>query len=250
MKTEWDYSNLAQAYLKRVDYSTTAITSMLKIMQLEDDAPLCDIGAGTAHLTLALLKEKYNVTAIEPNDNMRALGRDRTKQYENVEWYEGSGENTLQPSNQFAAVTYGSSFNVMDRALALKEAKRILRPKGWIAAMWNHRNLNDPIQREIEAIISSKIEHYNYGTRREDQTEIINKSGLFSDVIKIESEITHSQTVPEIVEAWRSHATLARQAKSSFDEIIKAIDTFLTSLDKERITVPYTTRIWMAQLKE
>ncbi len=31
MKTEWDYTNLAEAYLKRPDYAQSAIDKMLEI---------------------------------------------------------------------------------------------------------------------------------------------------------------------------------------------------------------------------
>ena len=34
MKTEWDYTNLADAYLKRPDYSEVAIDAMLSIADL------------------------------------------------------------------------------------------------------------------------------------------------------------------------------------------------------------------------
>lgn len=31
MKTEWDYTNLAEAYLKRPDYAESAIDEMLRL---------------------------------------------------------------------------------------------------------------------------------------------------------------------------------------------------------------------------
>ena len=49
--------------------------------------------------------------------------------------------------------TFGSSFNVCDRQKALIESKRILVHRGWFACMWNHRDLEDPLQKEIESII-------------------------------------------------------------------------------------------------
>ena len=52
--------------------------------------------------------------------------------------------------------------------------------------MWNHRNLDDEFQQKIENVIKTNIDGYNYGSRREDQTEIINRSKLFGEVYKIE----------------------------------------------------------------
>ena len=115
--------------------------------------------------------------------------------------------------------------------------------------MWNHRDVTDPIQSSIENIIKDNINNYDYGSRREDQTNIINNSGIFDKVTKIEGQVKHQQTIEECIEAWRSHATLERQAGDNFHKIISQIETYLNSLNKEVIDIPYTTRVWIAQLK-
>jgi ubiquinone/menaquinone biosynthesis C-methylase UbiE len=247
MKTEWDYTNLAEAYLKRPDYSLDAIQAMLETSGTGVGSLACDVGAGVAHLTLMLEKAGLLVTSIEPNDAMRSLGQNRTAELKGVKWIEGTGENTYQDSETFNIVTFGSSFNVCDRQKALCESARILKDKGWFVCMWNHRDLTDPIQAEIESIIKSIIPEYGYGTRREDQVEVINTSGLFSDVVKLSGRILHSQPINDVVEAWRSHATLQRQAGELFNQVIDKIEKYLLSLDSSEIDVPYTTNIWMAQ---
>lgn len=249
MKTEWEYTHLAQAYLKRPDYSDNAIDTMLKNAGVKAGAHFCDIGAGVAHLTLKLLDRKMEVDAVEPNDAMRELGIQRTQNREGITWHEGTGEETGQSSSTFDMVTFGSSFNVTDRAKALLETQRILKDKGWVAAMWNHRDLEDPIQDKIESLIKNTVPEYNYGTRREDQTQVIKDSGLFREVIKVEGDVTHQQSLSDVVEAWRSHATLQRQAGELFNTVVDKIEKYLRSLNQETITVPYTTRIWQAQLK-
>lgn len=249
MKTEWDYTKLADAYLQRPDYSDTAIDAMLSIAGVEKKDKFCDIGAGVAHLTLMLAAREGNVIAVEPNDSMRAYGIKRTEGYSNVEWHEGTGENTGQNDADFDMVTFGSSFNVCNRQLALIETARILKPRGWFACMWNHRDLNDVIQSNIESIIKNKVSSYGYGTRREDQTLEINKSGLFGTVVHLNACIMHIQTIDECVEAWRSHATLERQAGSDFSTVIAKIEEYLLGLGKSVIEIPYSTNIWVSRLK-
>ena len=114
--------------------------------------------------------------------------------------------------------------------------------------MWNHRDLNSPIQSQIEAIIKKFVPDYSYGTRREDQSQIIEKSGLFEEVITISSKVIHTQSKDECIEAWRSHATLQRQSKDKFEKIIDAIDSLLNSLNLIDIKIPYETKIWMAKV--
>ncbi|CAA7623888.1 class I SAM-dependent methyltransferase [Magnetospirillum sp. SS-4] len=248
MKTEWDYTDLADAYLKRPDYSDAAIDAMLRLAGLSAGA-VCDVGAGVAHLTLMLAARGFDVTAVEPNDSMRANGIRRTADLAHVRWFEGTGEHTGQADRAFDLVTFGSSFNVCDRAQALRETARILKPGGWFACMWNHRRLDDPIQSRIEDIIRRAVPAYGYGTRREDQKAVIEASGLFGPVVHLDAGVVHEQGLGECVEAWRSHATLARQAGDAFAEVVAAIDAYLRGLGQPSIMIPYDTNIWIAQLK-
>jgi hypothetical protein len=64
----------------------------------------------------------------------------------------------------------------------------------------------------------------------------------------------HQQAVEECVEAWRSHATLERQAGSAFLQVVGAIAAYLDSEvsgggRNGHIEIPYRTHIWVAQLK-
>lgn len=229
MRTEWDYTTLADAYLQRPDYAEAAIDAMLSIAGAEKGDHFCDVGAGVAHLTLMLAARGLDVVAVEPNDAMRANGIKRTEQLNHVRWHEGAGEETGQADEDFDMVTFGSSFNVCDRQQALKETARILRPRGWFACMWNHRQLDDPVQSGIESIIKKRVEGYGYGTRREDQTEVINASGLFGPVVHLDAGVMHEQSIDDCVEAWRSHGTLKRQAGDQFDEVVSEIELFLST---------------------
>jgi len=249
MKTEWDYTTLADAYLQRPDYADAAIDAMLSIAGADKGDNFCDVGAGVAHLALMLAVRGFDVMAVEPNDAMRTNGIKRTEKFINVQWHEGTGEHTGQAAQAFNMVTFGSSFNVCDRQQALKETARILKARGWFACMWNHRQLDDPIQAQIEAIIKSRVSDYGYGTRREDQTTVIDASGLFGPVVHVDARVMHVQTIEECVEAWRSHATLERQAGSKFGDVVIAIETYLKSLSLPKIEIPYSTNIWVAQLR-
>lgn len=246
MKTEWDYTSLADAYLKRPDYSATALEDIRVLAGLRPGMAACDIGAGVGHLTLHLAAWKLDVVAIEPNDAMRRNGSRRTEGMP-VRWVEAISERTGQPDAAFDFVSFGSSFNVADRGNVLGETHRILKPGRWFTCMWNHRDLDDPIQKEIEAIFHREIPGYDYGTRREDQSEVILRGGLFGDVTRVEGPVVHRQSIDDVVEAWRSHATLERQAGPSFPSIVGRIESFLRGLGVAEIEIPYTTRAWVAR---
>lgn len=246
MKTEWDYSLLAKSYLKRPDYSTKTIERIFSKFNLKPNT--CDIGAGCAHLTLMLSEKANNIIAVEPNDEMRKFGIDRTKEKSHISWLEAVGENTGLPNESFDLVTFGSSFNVTDRQKTLKEVHRILKPNGYVAVLWNHRDLTDSIQSNIEKIIEIHVPTYSYGTRREDQTKVIEQSGLYKAPIeKYEDTFIFQQKKEDLIEAWSSHATLQRQAGALFEEVISKIKNYVDSIKSEVIDIPYTSRLWIAE---
>jgi ubiquinone/menaquinone biosynthesis C-methylase UbiE len=245
-KVTWDYTEHALHYDKRADYSCEAITNLLKAIGCTPSMLVADVGAGTGKLTKELLKHGLTVRSVEPNDAMRAIGL-RNTQGKSAIWSVGTGEATGLPAGSVYAVFFGSSFNVVDQSLALSEAARILVPNGWFACMWNHRDLDDPVQQRIESIIKSSIPTYSYGSRREDPTNTINASGFFSGTKAMESRFVWKMPKADVIVAWKSHATLRRQAGSDsvFNNIIQQIASYLDRLP-DTIAVPYTTRIYYA----
>ena len=244
MKTDWDYSHCASTYDKRADYSESAIDQLCSELGCSPKQRVADIGAGTGKLTIPLCNRQLLVDCIEPNNYMREIGIKNTKGH-NVIWHEGTGENTGLIKASVNHVFFGSSFSVMNQPNALRESKEILVTGGGFACLWNHRDLNDPVQSEIENIIKFHIPDYNYGNRRLDPTDIINKSRLFGKVFNIESKFITTMKTVDIIDAWRSHNTLYRQSNGQFEKIISEIKSFLSEFSYE---VPYTTRIWYTRL--
>lgn len=247
MQVAWDYTQLAQAYLSRPDYSSDVVRACLAIASVEKDDLACDVGAGVGHLTLMLLAKGIRVIAVEPNDAMRSIGVQRTIRSSGIDWVAGTGEATGQQSGVFRLVSFGSSFNVCDQAAALKEAHRILEEDGYFMCVWNHRDLSDPLQSEIEQLIRTNIPSYDYGSRRADQSEVIRASRLFDEPIYLEGRIVHVMSKTSVLEAWRSHATLQRQAGSAFPSIVDSIESLLSLTKSEDVEVPYRTVGWISR---
>jgi ubiquinone/menaquinone biosynthesis C-methylase UbiE len=242
----WDYTELAPAYNKRPGYSSVVLDALAVLARLGPGAAVCDIGAGTGHLTVALAGRGAQVTSIEPNAAMRAVGVERTRDMANVRWREGTGEATGQPTGAFRFAGFGSSFNVVDRERALAETHRILEPGGSFACLWNHRDLADPLQRDVEGVIRRHLPDFDYGVRRQDQSAVIRRSGLFKDCLFLSADFVHPMSGDDALEAWRSHGTLQRQAGPRFPAVLDAIAEVLAAAGPI-LTVPYTTVAWHAK---
>lgn len=244
MKLAWDYSGLAKTYDKRADYDSTAWQQFEHIAGIRAGAQIADIGAGTGKLSKLLLARGHIVSAVEPNDAMRALGSANTAGL-CIQWSNATAEETALPTSAFRAVSFGSSFNVVDQQAALREAARILLADGWIVCVWNHRVLDDPIQAQVESVIHRLLPGYRYGRRRESQAQAMTATGHFAQPLRIESTFARVVSVRDYVDAWRSHGTLARQAGCRFEEVVAAISRVVS--DRSTIRVPYRTLLWCSQ---
>lgn len=233
----WDYTNLSCFYEKRVDYSKTCVQILLDITK---PSLICDIGAGTGKLTTMLAANRARVVAIEPNLEMMSVGFSKTNEML-VEWENYSAEDNKQASEKFDLVTFGSSLNVTDVSKSIPESIRILKPDGYLACLWNHRDFSDDLQKQIEQTIKANLNNYSYGSRREDQSLLLRK--YLKNIIKVECDFEVVQKKQDSIDAWRSHLTLKKQSGDRFEHIISEI----SKLTPEIFSTRYTTVMWIGQ---
>lgn len=247
---EWDYTEHAASYEKRPNYADEAIDNMLEHIGAAPSYNylVADIGAGTGNLTKMLLARGYHCIAVEPNAAMRRIGIDITDG-QDVEWKIGTGENTGLADRSVNAFMMGSSFNTTNREETLEEAFRVLKPAGWFVCMWNNRDLtSDPTQVRCEKILREFYPDYSHGTRREDQTDILDASKNFKNLHYIEASKQVAQPLDDYIVAWRSVKNRfwdlkTEEGQKTFEKIEKRLREELP----EMLSLTYTTRIWMIQ---
>ncbi|WP_223788538.1 class I SAM-dependent methyltransferase [Marinicella meishanensis] len=246
---KWDYTKLAKNYHKRAPYAPELIKQVTTTAQLQANASICDMGAGTGFLAREFAQAGFHVLAVEPNANMRQCGIEHCADLTSIQWSIGQAEQSGLPDHCADLISFGSSFNVVEQDQALAEAHRIVRPGGWFLIIWNHRVLDHGLQRAIEQCIHRHLPDYDYGQRRQDHQHVLESCGHFSQVIPMILDHTHQQTKTDMYEAWQSHATLQRQAKDHFPVILNDIQALIQSEQGSWIHTPYQTRGWLAQFK-
>lgn len=93
-----------------------------------------DLGAGTGALTRLLVERADRVTAIEPDDRMGAV---LAEQLPGVEALDGTGERLPLGDRCADAVLASSSWHWMDVEPTLREVRRVLKPHGFLGALWS-----------------------------------------------------------------------------------------------------------------
>jgi len=115
---------------------------------------IADIGSGTGLLTQLFLENGNLVYGVEPNAAMRHAGEEVLKKYSRFRSVAGSAESTTLPEASAGFVVAGQAFHWFDRAAAFREFVRILKPQGWVALIWNERNLDgSPFMLEYDRIL-------------------------------------------------------------------------------------------------
>ncbi|MDR0661919.1 MAG: methyltransferase domain-containing protein [Holosporales bacterium] len=253
VERHWDYSKNADFYKYRPNYSEKAI-QMLKTYvgapSAGGDFSVVDVGAGTGNLTILLTRSGLQkVTAVEPNDAMRGIGEEITKGTP-IQWIRATATETGL-AHTYDWVTFGSSFNVIDRQEALQETHRLLKPGGFFSCLWNHRNLLCPIQKQAEGIIEAFVPNYTRGVRREDQRPFLEEfAGDFKDICYIEVDFDIQRTIEEYILAWRSVKNRFWDLETPEGEVLfSKITEKMRQVLPSTFSIKYTTRAWTMQKK-
>lgn len=138
----------------RPEYPPEAVAWMVEQLELLNGRTVLDLGAGTGKLTRALVQTGAHVIAVEPGEAM--LGELR-RVLPDVEALVGAAEAIPLADDSVDAITVGQAFHWFRHDEAVPELHRVLRPGGAVALIWNSRDQERPLQREISELIRPLI---------------------------------------------------------------------------------------------
>ena len=133
----------------RPSYPAAAIDALFDALGDPGEIVVADLGAGTGISSRQVAARGAHVLAIEPNEAMRKAAEPDP----NVEWRAGTAEHTGLIEAEVDLVTAFQAFHWFDRAKALDEIVRILRPGGRAAVVYNERDESDPFTAAYGALV-------------------------------------------------------------------------------------------------
>jgi ubiquinone/menaquinone biosynthesis C-methylase UbiE len=155
MNTVERFSDRVENYVKyRPGYPPQVLELFRSEMDLHENSIVADIGAGTGISSKIFLENGNMVFGVEPNRAMRAAATEFLKDYTNFRIVDGTAENTNLPDDSIDFVVAAQAFHWFDTGATLPEFTRILRDKGFIALIWNERQLDTTeFLREYEKLL-------------------------------------------------------------------------------------------------
>ncbi len=108
--------------------------NLINMMNPSSTQNLIDVACGTGDIARLFLKSVSNVshiTCVDPNKGMITKGKEKLKQYKNLNWVISSAENLPIDDNKFDFYTISFGLrNTKNINKTLKEAYRVLKPGG------------------------------------------------------------------------------------------------------------------------
>jgi len=143
MNTVERFSNRVENYVKyRPSYPPEVLDLFRDEMNLQTDSVIADIGSGTGISSKIFLENGNSVYGVEPNATMREAAEIFLKDFPRFTSIDGTSENTDLPENSVDFIIAAQAFHWFDKEKTRPEFKRILRENGFVALIWNERQLN------------------------------------------------------------------------------------------------------------
>ena len=149
------FSSRVENYIRyRPGYPRAVVELLAGECGLVPASVVADVGSGTGILSELFLRNGNRVYGVEPNREMREAGERQLSAYDNFVSVEGRAEATTLDDRSVDFVTSGQALHWFEREAARREFARILRPGGWLVAVWNDWNAEtSPFLRDYERLL-------------------------------------------------------------------------------------------------
>jgi SAM-dependent methyltransferase len=206
------FGRVAEAYHRtRPAYAREPVKRAALVLELERDATVLDLGAGTGKLTEALRERFARVVPVEPDDAMRAYIDDALA---------GSAESIPLADHTVDAVFVGEAFHWFAWERALAEIARVVRPGGGLAVLarsWGEQEQPGLLPRPFRDELDEIWARFHPGPRKfPDWVALAGLAGpeRFVDVVRISGrdlvDLHLTASTPASIDAAERAAIAAR----------------------------------------
>ena len=158
-------------------------------------ATIADIGSGTGKFAKHLLDRGSNVCCVEPNDDMRREAESELSRYQGFRSVNGNAEHTTLGDGSVDIVTTAQAFHWFDTQKFRRECTRIMRHGGKAVLIWNIRDPEQLINRELKSIYTKYCPRFGgfSGGIEKDDIRIKEFFGGRYDYVSFDNPMTYDR---------------------------------------------------------
>jgi SAM-dependent methyltransferase len=181
-----------------------------------------DLAAGTGLLTAPLAAAGHDVVAVEPASGMLAQLAARLP---SVAALQGTAESIPLPDGDVDVVTAGQAAHWFDPAPAAAEMRRVLRPGGAVAFLWNMRDDRVSWSAALDALLAQEqVERFSPRA----VTEAFVRE-LDADLQTYESVAVQRQTPDDVVAGLATRSYVATMSEPRRADFLAAVRELLAT---------------------
>jgi ubiquinone/menaquinone biosynthesis C-methylase UbiE len=225
----------------RPSYPAESIEVLRREIGVGVGARVCDLAAGTGKLTRLLVATGADVVAVEPVPGMRDQ---LSEVLPEIEVLDGTAEAIPFGDGAFDAVTVAQAFHWFKFDEALAEIRRVLRPGGGLAILFNQRDERHAWVKTWNEVIEWHARRISY-YQTTDWTEVLSAGG-FSGVGHSAVEWTQTLNRDLLASRVRSVSYIAEASSAVQQDYVDKVLALTEGFD-ETFPLPYVTHVWFGK---
>jgi SAM-dependent methyltransferase len=243
------FNDVAEAYdFGRPRYDDHAIDA---IAAAAGGGPrLLDVGAGTGRLSAPLLEKGFDVVAVEPLGEMRAIltrkiGADRA--------LAGRAEALPLPDDSVDGAVCADAWHWFDGARAADELARVVRPGGGVVVcvtypLWYGSDEAPDWWLDLVVVHTAlpKADHPALVSGWQEP-DVFEGHPAFEELQTREESFVHHTERDGIVAHWASMSFVAALPEAQRAEFLAQLDGMLARRGIEAVDVPYLAKLWITR---
>ncbi len=230
----------------RPSYPADAVAHLVATLALGPGRRVVDLAAGTGKLTRLLVPCGAEIVAIEPVAGMRT---ELARILPGIEILEGTAEALPLPDARVDAVVAAQAFHWFDAPVAIRECRRVLRPGGALAMVFNVRDESVPWVRELTEVTGVETaDRPHHGLIRSTFAAHVAADGGFGPVTL--ATFRYEQVLDEtgLVERVASQSWIGAMDRDEREELLDRVRALARThpdlVGRAAYTMPYDTEVW------
>lgn len=246
------FTPLAADYARyRPGYPAEILPELAAACGLTPDWIVADIGSGTGNLARLFLAAGHRVIGIEPNHEMREAGERLLAAYPAFRSIAGAAERIPLAAQSVDLIAVGQALHWFDADRAKNEFRRVLRPEGWVAVVWNDR-LRDTtaFTREYDALTRTRANASPSPDAAASLATGLDR--LFDAAAPRHAGFPHAQRLdlPGLLGRARSSGYLPQPGAPGHDELTARMsDLFQRHQHDGAVTFHYVAQLYVGRLR-